>query len=75
MVREDRDIRCPGCGKFIRKLALICPYCGAKPAVPPNKGEFICRNCGKRIPPKNIQPDKKDYISIINRCPYCGVKI
>ncbi len=75
MNKENRDIKCPHCGKFIRKLASICPYCGAKPVNPPDKGGFICRNCGKKIPPKNIQPHKKNYSSAISRCPYCGIKI
>jgi DNA-directed RNA polymerase subunit RPC12/RpoP len=75
MVRENRDIKCPGCGRFIKKLASICPYCGAKTVVAPDKGGFICRNCGKRVPQRNIQPNKKDNISDIEHCPYCGVKI
>ncbi|HEY4696095.1 MAG TPA: hypothetical protein VIH13_04325 [Candidatus Hydromicrobium sp.] len=35
MVIENHNIKCPGCGRFIRKLASLCPYCGAKTMVAP----------------------------------------
>ena len=28
---KEEESKCPNCGKFIKKLAAICPYCGAKP--------------------------------------------
>jgi DNA-directed RNA polymerase subunit RPC12/RpoP len=77
MVKEKGygNIKCPQCGKFIKKLASLCPYCGARTATPPDKGGFFCKNCGKRIPIKNIGPNKKNYIGTTSHCPYCGVKI
>jgi hypothetical protein len=32
MDKRNEEEKCPSCGKFIKKLAAICPYCGAKPA-------------------------------------------
>jgi len=75
MVIENNDIKCPECGRFIRKLASMCPYCGAKTVVFPEKAGIICRNCGKKILPKNIRSNKSDNVSYTSHCPYCGVKI
>ncbi|MCL4377043.1 MAG: zinc ribbon domain-containing protein, partial [Actinobacteria bacterium] len=35
LAKEKDKTFCPNCGKFIKKLAAICPYCGAKPENPP----------------------------------------
>ena len=75
MAKENHDIKCPECGRVIRKLASICPYCGAKAVVSPEKGGIICRNCGKKIPPKNIRSNQSDNVSYTSHCPYCGVKV
>ena len=37
MVKEKDEVSCSSCGRFIKKLAEICPYCGAKPDNPPKE--------------------------------------
>ena len=74
----------PRLWKVYKKISFIMPLLrredygcpgGAKTMVAPDKGGFICRNCGKKVPQKNIRPNKKDNISVITHCPYCGIKI
>ena len=31
MEKDEKGSKCPSCGKFIKKLEAMCPYCGARP--------------------------------------------
>jgi DNA-directed RNA polymerase subunit RPC12/RpoP len=68
------QVRCPECGRFLNKLASICPYCGAKPVASPGKPAYFCKKCGQEIPLSSIRPKKPGPASDILYCPYCGVK-
>jgi rRNA maturation endonuclease Nob1 len=56
----DKGISCPGCGRFIKILDEICPYCGAKPKNFPTKlmEEKIEKGYSKKI--RNTRYQKKD---------------
>jgi hypothetical protein len=63
LAKENDKTFCPNCGKFIKKLAAICPYCGAKPDNLPSeiedekiKREHLKNEKNTRTPKK-----KKDY--------------
>ena len=31
MNNKEKETKCPSCGRFIKKLEAMCPYCGAMP--------------------------------------------
>ncbi len=31
MEQNEKGSKCPSCGRFIKKLEAMCPYCGARP--------------------------------------------
>lgn len=57
---SDKKISCPGCGSFIKILAEICPYCGARPNNFPTKlmEEKVEKGNLKKI--RNTRYQKKD---------------
>lgn len=57
---RDKGISCPGCGRFIKILTEICPYCGAKPKNFPTKlvEEKIEKEHLKKI--RNTRYQKRD---------------
>jgi hypothetical protein len=63
LAKENDKISCPNCGKFIKKLAEICPYCGAKPHNPPSEieDEKIEREHLKNEKNTRTPKKKKDY--------------
>jgi len=63
MNTEDPEKKCPECGRFVKKLATLCPYCRAKTVEDPGKPLSQCKRCGKKIARQE------------ERCPYCGENI
>ena len=31
MKDKKEETKCPNCGRFVKKLEAICPYCGIRP--------------------------------------------
>ncbi len=70
---EKTEDKCPECGKFLKKIDLLCPGCGTRTKGFPTEENIHCINCGKKIPPKKIEPKKQwKKTNIISHCPYCG---
>ncbi len=63
MNEKDPEKKCPDCGRFVKKLATLCPYCLAKTVEDPEKSVTQCKSCGR------------DIASEVDRCPYCGENI